>query len=132
MKILDKYILKEVLSSFFFGVTAFLAIFMVDILMELIDYIISKGIPAEKVLRLFLYALPAVLVLVIPMALLFSVLIGLGRLAGDNEIIAIKAGGIHFYRLVASLVIVGGFLTLSSMFINEFKVPTANSLRKKI
>lgn len=132
LTIMDRYILREVSGSFFFGVAAFLAIFMVDILMELIDLIISKGVAAEKVLRLFLYALPAVLVLVIPMALLFSVLIGLGRLASDNEIVAMKAGGIQFSRIVMSLVIAGVLLTGISLFINEFMVPTANSLRKQI
>lgn len=132
MTILDRYILREVASSFFFGTVAFLAIFLVDILMELIDYIISKGIPAEKVVRLFLYSLPAVLVLVIPMALLFSVLIGLGRLSGDNEITAMKAGGIHFYRICASLLIAGTALSLFTVFVNEFVVPRANFLRREI
>lgn len=132
LTILDRYILREVSGSFFFGTVAFLAIFMVDILMELIDYIISKGVPAEKVVRLFLYSLPAVIVLVIPMALLFSVLIGLGRLSSDNEITAMKAGGIHFYRMAASLVILGLFLTAFTLFINEVLVPRANFLRREI
>ncbi len=132
LTILDRYILREVAGSFFFGTVAFLAIFLVDILMELIDYIISKGVPAEKVVRLFLYSLPAVLVLVIPMALLFSVLIGLGRLSSDNEITAMKAGGIHFYRICASLLVVGVLLTAFTFLVNEVAVPRANFLRREI
>ncbi|MEZ7892370.1 MAG: LptF/LptG family permease [Candidatus Wallbacteria bacterium] len=132
LKILDKYILREVISSFMFGAFTFLSIFLVDILMELIDYIISKGIPVETTVRLFLYALPAVLVLVIPMALLFSVLLALSRLQSDNEIIAMKAGGIHFYRIVVSLIFVGFFLTCVTIFLNEILVPNSNFLRREL
>ena len=132
LKILDKYILREVISSFLFGAFTFLSIFLVDILMELIDYIISKGIPVETTVRLFLYALPAVLVLVIPMALLFSVLLALSRLQSDNEIIAMKAGGIHFYRIVVSLIFVGVFLTGVTIFLNEILVPNSNFLRRDL
>lgn len=132
LKIIDKYILKEVLSSFMFGSFTFLSIFLVDILMELIDYIISKGIPVETTIRLFLYALPAVLVLVIPMALLFSVLIALSRLTSDNEIIAMKAGGIHFYRIVVSLIWVGLIMSALTVLLNEVLVPNSNFLRREL
>ncbi len=132
LKIVDKYILKEVASSFFFGTFTFLSIFLVDILMELIDYIISKGIPVETTIRLFLYALPAVLVLVIPMALLFSVLIALSRMQSDNEIIAMKASGIHFYRIVASLFWVGLVMTAITIFLNEILVPNSTYLRREL
>lgn len=132
LKIIDKYILKEVGSSFFFGTFTFLSIFLVDILMELIDYIISKGIPVETTIRLFLYALPGVLVLVIPMALLFSVLIALGRMQSDNEIIAMKAGGIHFYRIVVSIISVGFIMTMVTLFINEVLVPNSMYLRREL
>lgn len=132
LKIIDKYILKEVGSSFFFGTFTFLSIFLVDILMELIDYIISKGIPIDTTVKLFLYALPAVLVLVIPMALLFSVLIALSRMQSDNEIIAMKASGIHFYRIVISLVWVGLFMTALTVFLNEVLVPNSTYLRREL
>ena len=132
LKIIDKYILKEVGSSFFFGTFTFLSIFVVDILMELIDYVISKGIPVDTTVKLFLYALPMVLVLVIPMALLFSVLIALSRMQSDNEIIAMKASGIHFYRIVISLVWVGLFMTALTVFLNEVLVPNSLYLRREL
>lgn len=130
--IIDRYILKEVTSSFLFGAGTFLSIFLVDILMELIDYIISKGIPVDTTVKLFLYALPAVLVLVIPMALLFSVLIALSRLQSDNEITAMKAGGIHFFRVVVSLIIVSFMMTGLTVFLNEVLVPNSNYLRREL
>lgn len=132
LKIIDRYILKEVISSFLFGAFTFLSIFLVDILMELIDYIISKGIPVDTTVKLFLYALPAVLVLVIPMALLFSILIALSRLQSDNEITAMKAGGIHFFRIVLSLIIVGLIMTGATIFLNEVLVPNSNFLRRDL
>ncbi len=124
--------MREVISSFFFGAFTFLSIFLVDILMELIDYIISKGIPVDTTIKLFLYALPAVLVLVIPMALLFSVLLALSRLTSDNEIIAMKAGGIHFYRIVVSLIWVGLIMTVLTIGLNEILVPNSNLLRREL
>ena len=132
LKIIDRYILREVIGSFLFGAFTFLSIFLVDILMELIDYIISKGIPVDTTVKLFLYALPAVLVLVIPMALLFSVLIALSRLTSDNEIIAMKAGGIHFYRIVVSLIWVSLLMTGLTIVLNEVLVPNSTFLRREL
>ncbi len=132
MRIIDKYILKQIIGAFFFGLFTFLIIFLVDLLMELVELIINKGVPLGDVAQLFLYALPTIVILVIPMALLFSVLIVFGKLSSSNEIMAMQAGGIGFMRIVVPVIGVGLVISMTTFALNERLVPIANEKRHEI
>jgi lipopolysaccharide export system permease protein len=132
MKIIDKYVLKEFLVPFFFGVTIFLTIFLVDMLMELIELVIVRGVPVNMVLQLLIFTIPKFYVLVCPMSLLFSSLLTVGKMSTDNEIIAFKSGGVSFPRIVISIFLVGFIFTVLNILITEYVVPESNIQRKKI
>lgn len=100
--------------------------------MELIESIVSKGVSPVDVAKLFLYSLPALLVLVLPMGVLLAALIVLSRMSADSEVTALRAGGIGFMRLVTPLVIVGIVASAFSLFINEKLVPLANRRRLEL
>jgi len=132
MKLLDRYFIKEMFSSFFFGLFAFTMIFMVDLLMELIELIINKGVPLFDVVRLFIFTLPAILVLVFPMTILLATLVALGRLSSDSEIIACLSSGISFKRILVPFLIIGFLFSIITFLMNEFVVPVANEKRQEI
>lgn len=78
MRILDKYILKEFLGPFLFGVAAFTAIFLgADTLLKIADYVTKYGASSTAALKIFILALPRIIVYTFPMAVL------LGALNGD-------------------------------------------------
>jgi len=129
LKIVDRYLLLEIIPPFLFGVFIFLSIFLVDILMELTNMVINKGVPGIDVMKFFIYSLPALIVLVFPMGLLLGVVISLGRLASDAEITALKASGLSFVRIVMPLIIFSILLSMFSFFVNEYIVPLANRKR---
>ncbi|MDD5089560.1 MAG: LptF/LptG family permease [Candidatus Wallbacteria bacterium] len=129
VKIVDRYLLAEMLPPFFFGIFLFLAIFLIDIFMELTNMIINKGVDGMDVAKFFLYSLPALLVLVFPMGLLLGVVISLGRLSSDSELVALKASGISFVRIVVPVLCLSISLSLFSFFINEKVVPYTNQKR---
>ena len=126
MKTLDRYILMELLQPFLFGLSFFVAIWLIDLMMELVNLIFSKGVPVSVVFLFFIYSLPPTLVISFPMANLLANLVAFGRLSSDSEVTAFKAGGYSFTRIVAPAAIAGLFVTLLCFLFNEKVVPVAN------
>jgi lipopolysaccharide export system permease protein len=117
--VLDRYLIKELLSPFFFGGALFTFFLVLDRIYHLTELVITKGVPFYLVLQLLFFMLPSFLAHTLPMALLVAVLLAGGRLAGDLEITAFKAAGVSTLRLfrpilLAAMVVAGatGVLTL--------------------
>ncbi|MBC7808739.1 MAG: LptF/LptG family permease, partial [Akkermansiaceae bacterium] len=95
---LDRLVLSEIVGPFLFSILLFTGLFMsADNLLKILDYA-SKGVPAGVLLQFFLLALPPVLALVSPIAILLATLLGFGRLSGDSELTAVSAAGVPFER----------------------------------
>lgn len=128
MKILDRYVLSEMFFPFVYGVAAFSILFMSVSSSELISNIVSVGTKGGLPL-LFKYiisSLPQVFVYTFPMAVLLSTLMAFGRLSGDSEIIAMKAGGISFIRIALPGIILTFLISMAAYFLSENIVPDAN------
>ncbi|NQY73397.1 MAG: LptF/LptG family permease, partial [Candidatus Margulisbacteria bacterium] len=91
INILDRYIISQFMGPFLLAVGAFVIIGIVDILFVLVDSFINSGVSLFIVIRLLIYKIPAIMVLFFPMAVLFSVMLLLIRMAKDNEITIIRA-----------------------------------------
>ncbi len=125
LTILDRYVLSELVGPFSFGLSAFTLILIATQLLAIAKFVTDEHAPLLIAIEYFLWGLPQVLIYVIPMALLLGVLLTMQRLSGDSEIIAMKAGGISLYRIVASLIVVGVVGSLASLFLQEEIVPIA-------
>lgn len=124
MRILDKYILKELLGPFIFGVAAFSSIFIGSgTLYRIAQYITQYGASIPTVVKLFVFSLPEIIVLTFPMSMLLASLMSFGRLSSSSEIIAMKSGGISFYRLTAPVFAAALVVSLFSMVFSERVVP---------
>src|SRR5687768_17125219 len=117
--VIDRYLVKELVSPFLFGGALFTFFLVIDRIYHLTELVITKGVPFHLVMQLLVYMLPSFLAHTLPMALLVAVLLAGGRLAGDLEIIAFKAAGVSTMRLfrpvlVAAMLVAGltGLLTL--------------------
>src|SRR5690554_1060423 len=89
--ILVKYILKEHIAPFLVALFVITFLFIVDFLVNILDSVLSKGLPLGTVLEIFALNLAWMLSLSIPMAVLVSCLMAFGRLSGDQEITVMKA-----------------------------------------
>ncbi|HKW94613.1 MAG TPA: LptF/LptG family permease [Methylomirabilota bacterium] len=112
MRILERYIIKELGPPFAIGVGVFTFFLVVDRIYQLTDLVITKSVPFALVFPLLIYMLPAFLGLTLPMALLVSVLLVCGRLAGDLEVAALKASGVSPLRLFRPFLAVAVVVTL--------------------
>lgn len=133
MKILDKYLLKEVFPIFL--IVIFLFIIMMignDLLFIYTDLIITRKTPFILATKLLLLRLPAFLVLAFPVSILFGSLLSLGKLTKDNEITAMRMGRISFYRLMFPLLVLGIIMSFVAYLTNEEIVPWTNHASENI
>lgn len=94
MRILTRYILRELLGPTLIGFGFYTFILLMQTLFRLAEMIIRRSLPFETVLELLSLSLPNIVVLTIPMSLLFGILIAVGRLSADSEIIAMRSAGL--------------------------------------
>jgi LPS export ABC transporter permease LptF/LPS export ABC transporter permease LptG len=119
MRLLDRYIFREVVSHTILGLAVFTFIFFVPQLVRLMDLVVRHAEGFGTVVLLILCTLPPILGFTLPMAVLVGVLIGLGRLSADSEIVALHACGISLRRLlvpVGFIAIVAAAATLATTF----------------
>ena len=98
MRILDRYVWKELVTPFCLGLLIFTFLLLIDRIFDLTDLIINKGVPVHLVLMMLVYISPAILVLTIPIGFLLSILVAFGRLSSDMEVVALKACGVSPLR----------------------------------
>src|SRR6202167_3903844 len=126
VRILTRYILGEILSLTLIGCALFTFILFMPQLPHILEVVVRSSSTWADVAEIFVFTLPNLFKVTIPMAVLWGVLLGLSRLAADSEIIAMRASGlgIGYFVRVASLVAVVG--TLLGLVNSLYVAPRAN------
>ena len=126
MRILARYILKEFFPPFIIALICFTFILIFDDLFRLTKLFVQKGISPIYLVELLTYVMPATVVLSLPMATLVAILLSLGRLSTDNEIIAMKAHGVAFHHLMLPLLGITTVLSVVDLGLMDYALPKAN------
>ncbi len=126
MRILTRYILGEILSLTLIGFALFTFILFMPHLPQILEVLVRSSSTWSDVAQVFLFTLPNLFKVTIPMAVLWGLLLGYSRLASDSEIIAMRASGlgIGYFVRVASIIAVTG--TLLGMGNSIYLAPRAN------
>ncbi len=103
MRILTRYVLREVFGSALIGVAVFSFVLFTRDLGRILELVVRNSAPLPSVAEVFLFTLPVTLTYTIPMGVLVGILIGLGRLAADSEITAMRASGVGVWRFTRML-----------------------------
>ncbi len=126
MRILTRYILGEITSHALIGCALFTFILFMKPLEQILDAVVRNSSSIQVVLQLFLFSLPNIFLVTIPMAVLVGVLLGLSRLAADSEITAMRASGLgiwYFVRVASVMAFLGtGLGLINSLYV----IPKAN------
>jgi LPS export ABC transporter permease LptG/LPS export ABC transporter permease LptF len=115
VRILTRYILREITWHALIGVAVFTFVLFTKDLARLLELVVRNSAPLPSVAEIFFYTVPETLVYTIPMGVLVGILIGLSRLAADSEITAMRASGIGvwtFLRVISIFVAFGWGLAL--------------------
>ena len=136
MRILTRYILKEVGSHALLGVALFTFIIFMRDLGRLLELVVRNSAPLPSVAEIFLYTLPATFTLTLPMGVLVGILVGLSRLAADSEVTAIRASGMGVGMFVRAIAIFAVGAWMLGMVNNIYVAPKSavalNRLQDKL
>ncbi len=117
MRILTRYILREVVSHALIGAAVFTFVLFTRDLGHILELVVRNSAPLPSVAEIFFFTVPVVLTYTIPMGVLVGILIGLSRLAADSEVTAMRASGLGvwtFLRVISIFVLVAWLLALGN------------------
>jgi len=132
MRILDRYIVREVFRHAFLGLVVFTFVFFVPQLVRLMSLFVRHSGSGSQILKLFLCIFPGVFTFTIPMAVLIGVLLGLGRMAADSEIIALTALGIGRRRILLPVGVLAFTGALATMLMTLWLGPVSLRTFRKL
>ena len=123
---IDRYLLREALPPFVFGLVLYAGLAVVSATLPRLQWIV--GTPFADLALWLLVLLPQALVQTAPVALVLAVLLAFGRLATEHELTAVQAGGIAVARTATVFVLVGVAAGVGALAFNEWVVPRANAV----
>ena len=126
-RIIDRYIGAELVAPFGLGLLIYTFVLLLDFIFDVAKMIIRFGVSPADAGRLVLYSLPNIVVLTIPMAFLFGILVAIGRLSNDSELTALRSSGVSLWRISRPVLWAGAFLTLANLYLMMFVMPHGNS-----
>jgi lipopolysaccharide export system permease protein len=134
--ILTRHILREHIAPFIYALVVITGLFLVDFVVQILDSILTKGLPWKVVLELFFLNAAWMLALSIPMSVLVASLMAFGRMSADGEIDAMRSAGTHPARMLLPGLCFGAALAVFLLWFNDRVLPEANfkaaSLREDI
>jgi lipopolysaccharide export system permease protein len=126
MKLLDKYILKQFLSTFFFVVVILLAVISVIDMTDKMDKFAKAQLTSGQIFGYYLDFIPWIGSLVTPITIFIATVYVCSRMAGRTEVIAILSAGISFRRMMLPYFIGSFFIAILSFVLNGWVIPNSN------
>lgn len=132
LKTLDRYVIREVVPPFLLAVLIFTFLLQLPPLMGELERLVAKGVSWTTVGKILVLLTPQALGVTIPMGLLVGLLIGLGRLSGDREGVALLACGVSPYRLLRPVMVVSTLATAATLYVMIWALPAGNQRYQQI
>ena len=131
-KIIDRYIFKEIAVPFIIILFVLTFVLLMGKILQIMDLMVNKGISVFSIAKLIIFLLPSFMMFTIPIALLISILIAMGRFSADNEITAIKASGISLLQIYYPVAVASLATFIFTIIISNFLVPYSNFATKRL
>jgi len=132
LKILDRYLVREIVPPMLLTLLGFTFVLMMPPIMQNAAKLIEKGVSWPVILRVLMTLLPQALSVTIPMALLYGVLFGLGRLSADREWVALQACGVSVFRIFRPIALLALLACAATAYETIVALPDANQTFREI
>jgi LPS export ABC transporter permease LptG/LPS export ABC transporter permease LptF len=132
LRILDRYLLREVALPFALGLTVLTFILELPVILSYGEQFIAQGVEWAVIVRVLITLLPQALCLTIPMAVLLGILMGFGRLSADREFVAMQACGVSLMRLARPVLLIAALATAATAYVTIVALPNANQAFREI
>src|SRR5262245_8871857 len=104
VRIISRYLLAQHVAPLAFALTALTSLMLLNQVAKQFANLVGKGLPGTVILEVFVLSVPFIVAVTLPMAVLVAVLYTISHLAADNEITALRAGGVSGGRLLAPVI----------------------------
>lgn len=98
--IVNRYIFREFFPPFLITILFLVFVFLMTKILKIVDMVINYNVGIWDVFCIILYTIPYFLVFILPISTMLAVLMTFLRMTVDNELIALKAGGVEIYSLL--------------------------------
>ncbi|MFO8084703.1 MAG: LPS export ABC transporter permease LptF [Desulfobacterales bacterium] len=98
--IINRYVIKEMIPIFFLNLGFFMFVFLMSQILDVMHMVVNYNAGLISVLFMIVYHIPYFLIFIIPLSAMISVLLTFLRMSADNEIVALKSGGVNIYQLI--------------------------------
>ncbi len=129
---LDRYLISETLGPLIIGFLVYTFVVLAQFLLQSAEMIVRRGVPAAMVGKMVLLSLPNIVVITIPMAFLFAILVAIGRLSADSELIAMRSSGVSLLSLYRPILLLSLLLTIGNTYLMMTLLPAGNHALQKL
>src|SRR5881409_633387 len=130
VRTISRYLLRQHIAPLGFALAALTSLMLIQQVAKQLSGLLGKGLPAGVIAEVFVLSLPFIVAVTLPMAVLVAVLHVFTRLAGDNEITALQAGGVSVIRVITPVLAGATGVALLSFLWNDQLLPRTNQDRK--
>ena len=127
MRLLDRYLLRQLLAPFCFALAALTSLMLLSQIAKKFGALVGKGLPWSVIGEVFALSLPFIIAMTLPMAVLLAVLYTFSHLAADNEITAMRANGISVYQVLTPVLLWGIFMAAVNFAFVDQVLPRSNA-----
>lgn len=124
--LIHRSIFRETIYPFFTVLLVLTFVLLMGRILQLMDLMINKGVGLFSMTKLIVFLVPSFLTITIPVALLIAILIGMGRLSRENELLIMKSSGLSLYQLVPPVALLAVAAFILSLLLGLFVVPAGN------
>ena len=132
LKTIDRYLIREIIPPAFLALIIFTFLLLIPPVMDQLQNLVAKGVSFGVAMKMLAMLVPQSLGLTIPMALLVGTLIGLGRMSGDREAVALLACGVSPYRLLSPLLTLAAVGAGMHLWVMIEAIPDANQTFREL
>jgi lipopolysaccharide export system permease protein len=130
--VVHRYILREMLAPFILSLSLLLFVFLMTTMLQITNLVINYRVGLGTVFQIMLYLVPSFMGFIIPMSAMIAILLAFLKMSSDNEIIALKAGGVSLYHLMPPVLLFCIITFLSAVFMTVFGLPWGKNAVKEL
>jgi LPS export ABC transporter permease LptG/LPS export ABC transporter permease LptF len=132
LRIVDRYVLRETLPKVFLSLLVLTFVLVIPPIMDVAQQLMTKGVDVWTIAQLIWTVVPSSLGVTIPMAVLIGLLMGLGRMSGDRETVALQACGVSIFRMLRPVIVLAVIATIATCYTLVVALPSANQTYQDI
>ena len=127
MRLINRYLLKQLVAPFCFALAALTGFMLISQIAKKFGALVGKGLPWSVITEVFVLSLPFIVAMTLPMAVLLAVLYAFSHLAAENEITAMRANGISVYQILTPVLLWGICMAALNLAFVDQVLPRSNA-----